>query len=189
MGDVQIQVLAKAVVLGTEIDAGYCRRQIKVKADNGDKETTQSILVVYGKANPTAEGLKLTELVNQCKTMVDFFNSDQEAREHIVAALPPQAAKYLDSISFQLKEVFFVKPINEVAKGEKGENAVSSEFAFWFDISFQDMTAGWPITVKNISIKLWKTTNPKILEEMNVSSMAELLGMATKASDGAVEKK
>ena len=178
MGDTQIQVLAKATVLGTSIDAGFY------------KNKEENLIVVYGKADPSAEPMSLTDLVEQCKNMVAFFKEEDKPEDQILEALPDEAKKddVLGKIQFRLKEVYFVKSLSQKA-GNVESAGKSSEFAFWFEILLSDLTKGWPIELQNFSIKLWRTTNPKILEEMKISEMEKLLTFAKGADKGALPEK
>lgn len=146
-----IQVLAKAKVLGCPIDAGFM------------KSETENIMVVYGKPDPNIppKGVTITELLDSCNKMVAKFPTEEEIKKK----LPQEIQSVFDKVTFQLNEVYFVKKSTDT----------TSEFAFWLEINTDKLTEGWPIEVESVSIKIWSTMNPKILSEMNISAMQALL--------------
>lgn len=168
MGEMQIQVLAKAKVLGCPIDAGFVK--------NGDDNT----IVVYGKADATrADELSITELFTQLATMVSFGAISQETlKTQLTDQLPEGLKSALDKIKLQLKEAYFVTSSKKPSAGAQPELKGTTEFAFWFDINLHGVTAGLPISLDSISIKLWQTKNATILDEMKISAMKKLLDSA-----------
>ena len=180
-----MQILAKAKVLGTPIDAGFMKTTVGT--------TTTSTMIVYGKPDPLdpTPGMTLNELIKSCKDIGASFGGD-DAKDNITKQLPDNITKKkgaLDKIRFTLKEVFFVKKSTDnTTAGTTTDTtadttaAGTSEYAFWFEINAEDLTKGWPIEIDSVSIKIWATTNRKILEEMKISQMQKLLEEADKAS-------
>jgi hypothetical protein len=104
------------------------------------------------------EILFLAEIKSQYGENFDnIFNNDLKSA---ILMYADTASK----ISIQLNEIFFVK---------KGNDA--SEYAIWLQINSENLTADWPISVESVSIKIYDTNNTKILTEMKISDMANLL--------------
>jgi len=162
-----IQVLAKANVLGTPIDAGFMK--------NG----AESVMVVYGKPEIPSVGETISQFITKIGKMVDGFPTAND----IKGKLPKKLADAFDNITVTLQEVYLV--IKSEDKTEENTTTTTtttkptSEFAFWLEISSGNLTEGWPIEVQSVSFKIWSTTNPKILEEMNISEMQKLLNYST----------
>jgi hypothetical protein len=169
MDETKFQILARASVLGCPIDAGYIR--------NG----TENIFVVYGKAQPEQEAMSLGTLVTRLYELVSFGEQKEEdVTKELTSQLPENIAAVIDDIRFKLKEVFFVT--SSAPKTDNDKELIkkkTGEFAFWFEIELDDLTANWPILqIENVSIKIWRTKNPQILDEMKISEMEKLLVFA-----------
>jgi hypothetical protein len=163
MGELQVQVLAKAKVLDCPIDAGFV------------KDGNKNIIVVYGKADPSATAKTLTEIVAEFSNMFSFGAKPLD--QAIKDSLPTQSATPLDKITLQLKEVFFIKSNtlpDKITDESKRTSDPSSEYAFWFELT-TELTQGWPIEVDSVSVKFWNTKNDKIKQDMNINAMNDLL--------------
>jgi hypothetical protein len=85
-------------------------------------------------------------------------------------------AKTNSTVTIQLNEVYLVlKKANASTEQSK-----SSEFAFWLQVNMGKLTEEWPIEIDTISIKVYNTKNPTILDEMKISEANKLLNYGTK---------
>lgn len=162
---INIQVLAKAEVLGLPVDAAYQKNK------DGSSE-----MIVFG-AVATPKFMTVTELLTELGKLVTLGSINEDT---IKNALPDGVAKAMDKIKFSVKVIYFRKgvpapsPDGTVPAAQKG-----SEFAFDISVDLAEITAGFPIEVQDVSFKIWSTANSQILQEMDITRINKLLGKNT----------
>lgn len=167
-----IQVLAKANVLGLPVDAAYQK-----KADGSSE------MIVFGSvSNPTP--MSLSDLLTELGTLVTLGSINTDT---ITNALPDELAKALDSITFSLNLVYFRRQV-PAPGANNSTNANSntattdtkgSEYAFDISVNLGGITAGFPVEVQSVSFKIWATANTQVLQEMDITRINKLLGNTT----------
>lgn len=149
-----IQILAKAEVLETPIDAVY------------HKGDDKSVLLVYGHAEDPRE-IDLEEALGDLGQLVSLGTISSET---IQKALPDSIGK---AIQVSLRHAYFVKEIGNEA-GEKNDKH-DAQYAFWLDVHTDDLFGDLSFKVERVSLKFWSTKNQKVLEEMQINDVNRLL--------------
>lgn len=160
-----LQILAKAEVLGCPIDAAY------------QKTETKSTTIVYGKSDPLNPKKKtLTDLTNEFGNVFTV--------EDLSKSLPATLTNITDSIEYSLNQVFYLKQTDVLPPNATQEQidqvkeSKPGEYALWLELHAPGLIDGWPIDVDSVSVKVWSTKNPKVLEDMKINEMQQLLDYA-----------
>lgn len=187
-----IQIAAKAEILGTTIDAAFFKRESEdnLKIDNEDYQFTLSekIMLVYGKPE-TPLRKPLTKILQELTFgLVDI--------KEIKKQVPDAVAKALDGISVSVNQMYFVKTGVDLGNAKSGKKISekkndpdvisykekkekSSEYALWINIDIDPkLMEDFPVKVTDLSIKVWSTENAKVLEEMQITAIQKLLEAA-----------
>lgn len=89
--------------------------------------------------------------------------------------LPKFVNDVIKSISVRFNEVFFhVKRVREDGK-------LHIDYAFWISLSYDNNTLKLPIAIEDLYLKVWNTENSRILEEMAITTMKDLLNPPPKS--------
>jgi hypothetical protein len=146
-----VQIIADVEVLKCDIKAGI--------QTSGDKTT----VVVYGKADTPAPRVTLDELASEFAGMIG--QSDIK--------LPGGIG---EDLQLSLRHAYYKKVTNKSDDAETAQAASPSDYALWLDLYADQLTQGWPVKIKSVSIKVWQTDNEQILEDMDITAMKKLLG-------------
>ena len=149
-----VQVLVEAEVLGTPISGGY------------QKTADGTSMVVYGKADVDAPP----------KSIQDFMDEFQGVNAtDITGALPDsegggeQPTSVLDTITISLKQVYLLKRTTGAT--------TETLYSVWILLNTEELTRGFPIQVKTVSLKLWTDSVPQSIKDaMEITAMQRLLG-------------
>ena len=181
------QLLVQGNMLGTPIDGGY--------ASNDSNET----IILYGKAEKNS-GMTIQEAVESFSKLGIGITQKQ------IEEFTKPIAKVTSSIRVILKQAYYYKnrqlteEVNAAkqalaaakddaskqtaANNLKTAEAKTSEvqYAVWIEVDMKDLIpAGFIVDVDSVSLRIWSgNTPPKILEEMEITKMQELINSATK---------
>lgn len=144
-----VQVLADVEVLKCDIKAGI------------QKDTTNTTVVAYGKADQPAPRVTLQEVSNEFSGMIGEGDLD----------LPEVVA----NLELSLRQVYYKKVTPKGTDAAAAQDQKPSDYSLWLDLFADKITEGWPVKVNKVSIKVWQTTNEQILEDMEINAMKKLL--------------
>lgn len=187
-----IQIAAKAEILGTPVQAGFLKRETKDTLKIDQKEigfnVSEEIMLVYGKPE-----IPLRKSLSSVLQELTFGKWDVDS---IRKQLPEVAVSMLDGIDVSVNHVYFVKTARTL-KDDDGEEKISEnldheitkeylkaknntfEYALWIDINVKpELMEQFPVKVTNISVKVWSTDNEKVLEEMKIKEVETLMANA-----------
>lgn len=193
-----MQIMARAEVLGTPIDALYItdstEHQVELSNNTNDETTKcklkKQTMLVYGRPeNP--EQLSLADLVGQLGSL---FTGGFMSENDIKSKLPEKLVEKISEIKFSIRVIYFSKvkaTLHTIpGDGEDSEdktkdsgaealinsNEKDSEYAVWVDVHLnKNLMADFPISVSGLSFKVWQTNNQKVLGEMEITASNQLL--------------
>ncbi len=148
-----MQVVAKAAILNSKVDAVYHK--------SGTAPNQIKKVLVYG-APEKATPFSLAELVNKITTTIGVTIS----ADTITKNLPDAIGSLITDKIFYLREIYFYKD---------GANTSASEYAVWIDVKTNNPISIAVIDLYSISFKFWATANKKVLDEMKINHVNQLL--------------
>jgi hypothetical protein len=77
-----------------------------------------------------------------------------------------------------LDQVYYKKVTANTTAAATAQGTEIADYALSLNLYADKLTEGWPVKVKNVSIKVWQTDNTHILEEMDITGLKQLLGQA-----------
>lgn len=131
--------------------------------------------------SPIDESMSLTEMAgNIYGSLSELINStssdgneppDESAdfSDSIMSQLPSFVTDAMDSISVTLNEVYFH------VKRVQADGRLDIEYAFWIMLNYDNSKLKLPLAIEDVYLKIWNTENSNILDEMDISSIKNLL--------------
>ncbi|MCP4721738.1 MAG: hypothetical protein GY860_19945 [Desulfobacteraceae bacterium] len=126
-------------------------------------------------AGENAKGIKLSELAENLKGAVGF--------QDVNIAWPAPLGDMLDNYEAFIKQAYL--------KVEKnGSEQTKNEYALWIGVGLDEdglkkLQENNPlfelVAIKELALKVWNTTNPTVLKEMNFVDIKKLIGSQAKA--------
>ena len=148
-----VLVLADVEVLKCDIKAGI------------ENDGTNTTVVAYGKSEQTPPPrVTFTEVAAEFADMIGVGDLN----------LPSGVG----DVELSLNQVYYKKvTANSVAVADAQATNIS-DYALSLNLYAEKLTEGWPVKVKNVSIKVWQTDNTHILDDMDITGLKQLLGQA-----------
>jgi hypothetical protein len=131
-----------------------------------------TLLVKQLNAGEKATGISFGELAGTLATSVGIKKED--------ISLPPELEDIAENYKIYIKQVYLKIEV------EEGSEEKEFEYALWLSINIDQegldkLIEKSPIfglfAIKEVALKIWNTTNSKVLEEMNFVDIKKQLGL------------
>ena len=148
-----VHIVGQVTLFNTELLGGY-------------DHASGCLVVRHLNAGKENKGISVAQIADQIADMIEKLAGEKSS---VSLEIPwPEGAKEIaDGMQVYLKEVY-LKATTEEPK--------SVEYALWIGIESTDqLKEQFPITLDELYLKVWNTTNEQVLEEMNISQIQNLL--------------
>ena len=139
---------------------------------------SSSLIIRQPNAGFNAPGMTIEVFLNEIKNLFEQFLGEGAIPD---VKLPEAINKVIEGISVSLKEIFLLV---------KTTDPKSVEFAIWVSMEASDKLQKMflPIAIKQGYLKVWNTSIPVILDEMQILTLQSLFQQGTETPKIAEDK-
>lgn len=161
MEDLKIAIGGQAHFFGIDIQADF------------EHVHGKDVLVVHEQPGSPTE-ITVDSIADEIQNMLAQFDH-KATKPTVTPSWPPGVGDVVKSLTIVVHEIYL-----RVIKDTAG---TAFDYALWLGVeSSSTLKNKFPITLDSLWLKVWKTDNPVILKEMNISSIGDLFPKAIPAT-------
>ncbi|MGE5329262.1 MAG: hypothetical protein ACM3KR_07135 [Deltaproteobacteria bacterium] len=175
-----VSAMVNLEILKTNLTGVFERKS--VISDDKKTETVTTETLVIPVDSPKG-GMSVQEIIQEVQKVIDKFSGKQGEKvdgDKIKENLKTFSTSALDQINIELRQVFlYIKNVTENKKNDDGTTTTTEkskilEYAIDIVITSEIMKNDL-FDIKSVSLAIWNTNRPKILERMQLGSIDDLL--------------